>query len=77
MMDFILSFQWVFIFYFLGINTAYLALNYISIFSIISYMRDHRAEYLPNVVSYQPVSSSFLLQRARHHRFVHSLATLD
>lgn len=55
MIDFILSFQWVFIFYFLAINTAYLALNYISIFSIISYMRDHRAEYLPvSLVEYQP-----------------------
>lgn len=51
----ILSLQWLFLGYFLAINTAYLALNYISVFSIIRYMRDHRADYLPaSLASYQP-----------------------
>ncbi len=53
--DLLLSLQWVFLGYFLAINTAYLALNYVSVFSIISYMRDHRADYLPqSLASYQP-----------------------
>ncbi|MEO7251815.1 MAG: glycosyltransferase family 2 protein, partial [Arenimonas sp.] len=49
------SLQWVFFAYFIAINLAYLVLNYISVFSIIRYMRDHRAEYLPeSLASYQP-----------------------
>jgi cellulose synthase/poly-beta-1,6-N-acetylglucosamine synthase-like glycosyltransferase len=51
----ILALQWLFLAYFICINTAYLTLNYISVFSIIGYMRDHRANYLPtNLASYQP-----------------------
>ena len=53
--DLILSLQWLFLGYFICINTAYLTLNYISVFSIVGYMRDHRADYLPtNLASYQP-----------------------
>ena len=53
--ELILSLQWLFLGYFLAINTAYLALNYVSVFSIIKYMRDHRADYLPaSLASYQP-----------------------
>ncbi len=53
--DLILALQWLFLCYFICINTAYLTLNYISVFSIIGYMRDHRADYLPtNLASYQP-----------------------
>ena len=51
----ILSLQWLFLAYFISINVAYLALNYVSIFAIIGYMRDHRANYLPkSLASYQP-----------------------
>ena len=53
--DVILALQWLFLAYFLSINMAYLALNYISVFSIIDYMRGHRADYLPkSLASYQP-----------------------
>lgn len=49
------SSQWLFLAYFIAINLVYLALNYISVFSIIRYMRDHRSQYLPrNLASYQP-----------------------
>ncbi|HVR82554.1 MAG TPA: glycosyltransferase [Luteimonas sp.] len=49
------SSQWVFLAYFISINMVYLALNYISVFSIIRYMRDHREQYLPrSLASYQP-----------------------
>jgi len=50
-----LAVQWVFFGYFLCINSAYLVLQYVSLFSIVRYMRDHRAEYLPrNLPAYQP-----------------------
>ena len=49
------SSQWLFLAYFIAINLVCLALNYISVFSIIRYMRDHRSQYLPrNLASYQP-----------------------
>jgi len=47
--------QWMFFAYFICINLAYLALNYISAFSIVRYMRDHGSQYLlKNFTSYQP-----------------------
>lgn len=47
--------QWLFFAYFISINLAYLALNYISAFSIFRYMRDHGSQYLvKNFASYQP-----------------------
>lgn len=47
--------QWLFFAYFICINLAYLALNYISAFSIFRYMRDHGSQYLlKNFTSYQP-----------------------
>src|SRR3970040_63158 len=47
--------QWMFFAYFIGINLAYLTLNYISAFSIFRYMRDHGSQYLlKNFTSYQP-----------------------
>jgi cellulose synthase/poly-beta-1,6-N-acetylglucosamine synthase-like glycosyltransferase len=50
-----LRLQWVFLGYFLSLNTAYLVLTYISLYAIAGYMRDHRAEYLPkSLTSYQP-----------------------
>jgi cellulose synthase/poly-beta-1,6-N-acetylglucosamine synthase-like glycosyltransferase len=59
--DLILSLQWLFLAYFICINMAYLTLNYISVFSIMGYMRDHGANYLPkNLASYQPPVSILL-----------------
>jgi cellulose synthase/poly-beta-1,6-N-acetylglucosamine synthase-like glycosyltransferase len=50
-----LSAQWLFLAYFIAINLGYLALNYIAVFSIIRYMRDHGSRYLPrSLASYQP-----------------------
>jgi cellulose synthase/poly-beta-1,6-N-acetylglucosamine synthase-like glycosyltransferase len=50
-----LAAQWVFVGYFFAINSLYLLLNYISIFSIIRYMRDNRTEFLPgSLAEYQP-----------------------
>lgn len=50
-----LSAQWVFFAYFIALNVMYLALNYISVFGIIRYMRDHRTQYLPeSLAAYQP-----------------------
>lgn len=53
--EWMLSAQWIFFAYFIAINLMYLALNYISIFSIIRYMRDNRTQYLPeSLAAYQP-----------------------
>lgn len=53
--DLALYCQYAFFAYFICINSAYLALHYVSVFSIMRYMRDHRAEYLPrNLPAYQP-----------------------
>jgi cellulose synthase/poly-beta-1,6-N-acetylglucosamine synthase-like glycosyltransferase len=53
--DLILALQWLFLAYFICLNTAYLVLNFISVFSIMGYMREHRADYLPRgLASYQP-----------------------
>ncbi len=47
--------QWLFFTYFICINLAYLALNYVSAFSIFRYMRGHGLHYLlKNFTSYQP-----------------------
>lgn len=47
--------QWLFFAYFIVLNLVYLALNYISAFSIHKYMRDHGAKFLPeSFSSYQP-----------------------
>lgn len=53
--SFALNTQWIFFGYFICLNLAYLVLNYISMFSIMRYMRDHGKQYLPeNFASYQP-----------------------
>lgn len=47
--------QWLFFAYFIALNVVYLALNYISAFSIHRYMRDHGAKFVPeSFSSYQP-----------------------
>ena len=76
-----LDLQWVFFAYFLCINAAYLALHYVSVFSIVRYMRDHRAEYLPrNLPAYQP-PISILIPAFNEERSInstiHSLLQLD
>ncbi len=53
--QFIVYAQDLFLTYFLAINVSYLTLNYIALWAIVGYMRDHRAEYLPkSLASYQP-----------------------
>jgi cellulose synthase/poly-beta-1,6-N-acetylglucosamine synthase-like glycosyltransferase len=76
-----LGVQWAFFIYFLCINAAYLALHYVSVFSIVRYMRDHRAEYLPrNLPAYQP-PLSILIPALNEERSInstiHSLLQLD
>lgn len=76
-MELILTLQWVFLAYFLAINMAYLVLNYISVFSIIRYMRDHRAEYLPkSLASYQPPVSILIPAHNEHGTIVSSVHSL-
>jgi cellulose synthase/poly-beta-1,6-N-acetylglucosamine synthase-like glycosyltransferase len=76
-MQLILTLQWVFLAYFLAINMAYLMLNYISVFSIIRYMRDHRAEYLPkSLASYQPPVSILIPAYNEHGTIVSSVHSL-
>ncbi len=79
--QFFLSLQWVFFAYFICINVAYLGLNYVSVFSILHYMRDHRAEYLPrSLASYQP-PISILIPACNEERSIvssiHSLLRLN
>ena len=72
-----LSLQWVFFAYFIAINLSYLALNYISVFSIIRYMRDHRAEYLPkSLASYQPPISILIPACNEQRSIVSSIHSL-
>ena len=55
LVGFLEGMQWVFFAYFLCINLAYLLLNYVSVFGVIRYMREHGAQYLlKNFSSYQP-----------------------
>jgi cellulose synthase/poly-beta-1,6-N-acetylglucosamine synthase-like glycosyltransferase len=47
--------QWVFLAYFIGLNIAYLCLNYVSVFGVIRYMREHGGRMLlKNFARYQP-----------------------
>ena len=79
--QFFLDVEWAFFAYFLGINAAYLGLHYVSVFSIVRYMRDYRAEYLPrNLPAYQP-PVSILIPAFNEERSInstiHSLLQLD
>ncbi len=76
-----LGLGWAFFAYFLCINAAYLALHYVSVFSIVRYMRDHRAEYLPRkLAAYQP-PISILIPAFNEERSInstiHSMLQLD
>ncbi len=76
-----LTLEWAFFAYFLCINAAYLALHYVSVFSILDYMRDHRTDYLPrDLPAYQP-PISILIAAFNEERSIkatiHSLLQLD
>ena len=72
-----LYFQWLFLGYFLAINAVYLALNYISLYAIVGYMRDHRAEYLPkSLTGYQPPVSILVPAYNEHSTIVSSVRSL-
>ena len=76
-LDFALYFQWLFLGYFLAINTAYLALNYIALYALVGYMRDHRAEYLPKSLrSYQPPVSILIPAFNERATIVSSVSSL-
>jgi cellulose synthase/poly-beta-1,6-N-acetylglucosamine synthase-like glycosyltransferase len=75
--DVVLLLQWIFLGYFLSINAAYLALNYIALYAIVGYMRDHRAEYLPeSLTSYQPPVSILVPAHNESATIVSSIRSL-
>lgn len=58
---FLVDFQWVFLLYFFAINLAYLLLNWVSAVRVVRYMREYRADYLPEALrGYQPPVSIIL-----------------
>jgi cellulose synthase/poly-beta-1,6-N-acetylglucosamine synthase-like glycosyltransferase len=76
-LDLALYFQWLFLGYFLAINGAYLSLNYIALYALIGYMRDHRAEYLPKSLrSYQPPVSILIPAFNERETIVSSVESL-
>jgi len=76
-MQLILYWQWLFLLYFLAINAAYLSLNYIALYAIIGYMRDHRAEYLPkSLTAYQPPVSMLVPAFNEERTIVSSVRSL-
>lgn len=53
--SFLLWLQWGFLIYFICINVVYLGLNFISMFSILRYVREHGASFrIKNFADYQP-----------------------
>ncbi|AUZ56172.1 glycosyltransferase [Stenotrophomonas acidaminiphila] len=71
------SLQWFFMAYFVAINLAYLVLNYISAYQIVRYMREHRANYLPEALrEYQPPVSVLLPAHNEEKSVVSSVRSL-
>lgn len=69
--------QWVFFAYFIGINIAYLALNYVSVFGVIRYMREHGTQYLLKSYShYQPPVSIIVPAYNEERTIVSSVRSL-
>lgn len=51
----LVGFQWAFLIYFICINVVYLALNFIAMFAILRYTREHGASFrVRNFADYQP-----------------------
>lgn len=72
-----LTLQWLFLCYFIAISAGYLALNYISLYAIVAYMRDRRAEYLPkSLVAYQPPISILVPAHNEEGTIVSSVRSL-
>ena len=69
--------QWTFFAYFICINLSYLVLTYISVFSIIRYMREHGVQYLPkNFTEYQPPVSVLVPAHNEERTTVSSIRSL-
>lgn len=53
--DVLIAMQWGFLVYFICINLVYLALNFIAMFAILRYVREHGASFrIKNFADYQP-----------------------
>lgn len=76
-LDWVLAVQWVFLAYFIAINLGYLILNYIAIFSVSRYMRDHGTRYLPKSLdAYQPPVSILIPAYNEEKAIVSSIRSL-
>ena len=69
--------QWVFFAYFILLNTGYLALNFISMLSILKYSREHGAKFkIRNFASYQPPVSILVPAHNEERTIVSSIQSL-
>jgi cellulose synthase/poly-beta-1,6-N-acetylglucosamine synthase-like glycosyltransferase len=69
--------QWVFFAYFIGLNIAYLGLNYVSVFGVIRYMREHGGRtLLKNFARYQPPVTIIVPAHNEERTIVSSIRSL-
>ena len=69
--------QWVFFAYFIGLNLAYLGLNYVSVFGVIRYMREHGGRMLlKNFARYQPPVTVIVPAHNEERTIVSSIRSL-